>query len=96
LTCFPVFSLRKNFCTASFHHSIDNDAETFPNAKRKLGELLKFVDFMKADLANMQQIKSESVDLIVCHATICAVNDKPLKAVKSLAEFDKALKKGAG
>jgi len=51
---------------------------------------------MKADLANMQQIKSESVDLIVCHATICAVNDKPLKAVKSLAEFDKALKKGAG
>jgi len=49
---------------------------------------------MKADLANMQQIKSESVDLIVCHATICAVNNKPLKAVKSLAEFDKTLKKG--
>jgi ubiquinone/menaquinone biosynthesis C-methylase UbiE len=74
--------------------SIDNDAETFPDAKRKLGELAEFVEFVKADLTGMPQIKSESVDLIVCHATMCAVNDRPLKAVKALAEFYRTLKKG--
>jgi ubiquinone/menaquinone biosynthesis C-methylase UbiE len=74
--------------------SIDNDAETFPDAKQKLGELAEFVKFVKADLTDMPQIKSKSVDLIVCHATICAVNDKPLKAVKALAEFYRTLKKG--
>lgn len=41
----------------------------------------------EADLTDMLQIRSESVDLIVCRATICAVNDRPLKAVKALAEF---------
>jgi ubiquinone/menaquinone biosynthesis C-methylase UbiE len=74
--------------------SIDNDAETFPDAKQKLGELAEFVEFVKADLTDMPQIKSESVDLIVCHATMCAVNDRPLKAVKALAEFYRTLKKG--
>jgi SAM-dependent methyltransferase len=74
--------------------SIDNDAETFPDAKRKLGELAEFVEFVKADLTDMPQIKSESVDLIVCHATMCAVNDRPLKAMKALAEFYRTLKKG--
>jgi ubiquinone/menaquinone biosynthesis C-methylase UbiE len=73
--------------------SIDNDAETFPDAKRKLGELAEFVEFVKADLTDMPQIKSESIDLIVCHATMCAVNDRPLKAVKALAEFYRTLKK---
>ena len=73
--------------------SIDNDPETFPNAKRKLGELVKWVKFVKADLANMPQIESESIDLIVCHATMCAVNDRPLKAVKALSEFYRILKK---
>jgi len=74
--------------------SIDDDAETFPDAKRKLGELAEFVEFVKADLTDMPQIKNKSVDLIVCHATICAVNDRPLKAVKALAEFYRTLKKG--
>jgi len=59
-----------------------------------LGELAEFVEFVKADLTDMPQIRSESVDLIVCHATICAVNDRPLKAVKALAEFYRTLKEG--
>ena len=74
--------------------SVDNDPETFPDAKRKLGELAKLVDFIEADLTCMPQIESESVDLIVCHATMCAVNDRPLKAVKALSEFYRTLKKG--
>jgi len=73
--------------------NIDNDPETFPNAKRKLGELVKWVKFVKANLTNMPQIESESIDLIVCHATMCAVNDRPLKAVKALSEFYRILKK---
>ncbi|MDI6905032.1 MAG: class I SAM-dependent methyltransferase [Candidatus Bathyarchaeia archaeon] len=73
--------------------SIDSDPETFPDAKRKLGELSKLVEFVEADLTCMPQIKSESVDLIVSHATICAVNDRPLKAVKALFEFYRTLKK---
>jgi ubiquinone/menaquinone biosynthesis C-methylase UbiE len=73
--------------------SIDNDPETFPDAKRKLGELAEWVKFVNADLTNMPQIESESVDLIVCHATMCAVNDRPLKAVKALSEFYRILKK---
>lgn len=59
-----------------------------------MGELVGLVEFVEADLTNMPQIKSESVDLIVCHATICAVNDKPLMAVKALCEFYRTLKKG--
>ncbi|MDI6846711.1 MAG: class I SAM-dependent methyltransferase [Candidatus Bathyarchaeia archaeon] len=73
--------------------SIDSDPETFPDAKRKLGELSKLVEFVEADLTCMPQIKSESVDLIVSHATICTVNDRPLKAVKALFEFYRTLKK---
>ena len=74
--------------------SIDIDPETFSDAKRKLGELADMVEFIKADLTCMPQIKNESVDLIVCHATICAVNNRPLKAVKALSEFYRVLKKG--
>jgi len=74
--------------------SIDRDPETFPDAKRKLGELAKLVEFIEADLTRMPQIESESVDLIVCHATICAVNNRPLKALKALSEFYRTLKKG--
>jgi len=74
--------------------SIDIDPETFPDAKRKLGELAEMVEFVEADLTCMPQIKSESIDLIVCHATLCAVNDRPLKAVKALSEFYRVLKKG--
>lgn len=68
--------------------SIDIDSETFPDAKRKLGELADMVEFIEADLTCMPQIKSESVDMIVCHATICAVNNRPLRAVKALSEFE--------
>ncbi len=73
--------------------SIDNDPETFLDAKRKLGKLAELVEFIEADLTWMPQIENESVDLIVCHATICAVNDRPLKAVKALSEFHRTLKK---
>ena len=74
--------------------SIDIDPETFPEVKKKLGELARFVEFVKADLTNMSQIKSESMDLIVCTATLCALNHRPLKALRGLSEFYRTLKKG--
>ena len=74
--------------------SVDSNSETFPDAKRKLGELARLVEFIEADLTCMPQIESDSIDLIVCHATICAVNDRPLKAVKALVEFYRTLKNG--
>jgi SAM-dependent methyltransferase len=58
-----------------------------------LGELAGLVEFVKTDLTNMLQIESESIDLILCHATMCAVNDRPLKAMKALSEFYRTLKK---
>jgi len=74
--------------------SIDNDPETFTEAKRKLGQLAELVEFVEADLTSMPQIENESVDIIICHATICAVNNRPLKALKALSEFYRTLKKG--
>lgn len=74
--------------------SIDSNPETFPEAKRKLGKLAELVEFIEADLTCMPQIESESIDLIVCHATICAVNNRPLRAIKALSEFYRTLKKG--
>lgn len=73
--------------------SIDHDSEIFPGAKKKLGELTKPVDFVTADLTCLP-IKNGSINLIVCHATICAINDRPLKAVKALSEFFRVIKKG--
>ncbi|MFX0203860.1 MAG: class I SAM-dependent methyltransferase [Candidatus Hodarchaeota archaeon] len=73
--------------------SIDHDPETFPDAKKKLGKLTKPVDFVAADLTFIP-IRNRSIDLIVCHATMCAINDRPLKAVKALSEFFRVIKKG--
>lgn len=73
--------------------SLDHDPKTFLAAKKKLGGLAKPVDFVAADLTCIP-IKSESIDLIVCHATMCAINDRPLKAVKALLEFFRVVKHG--
>jgi len=75
--------------------SVDIDPGTFPNVTRKLGELARFVEFVEADLTGMPHVKSESFDLVVCTATLCALNDRPLKALRGLAEFHRVLKRGA-
>jgi ubiquinone/menaquinone biosynthesis C-methylase UbiE len=73
--------------------SVDIDPETFQDVKKKLGELARFVEFVKADLTSMPQIESESFSLVVCTATLCALNDKPLKVLRGLREFHRVLKK---
>jgi len=75
--------------------SVDIDHETFPDVKKKLGELARFVEFVQADLTCMPQIESESFDLVVCTATLCVLNDRPLKVLRGLTEFYRVLKKDA-
>ena len=74
--------------------SVDIDPETFPDVKKELCELARFVEFVEADLTCMPRIESESFDLVVCTATMCALNDRPLKALRGLQEFYRVLKKG--
>jgi len=72
--------------------SIDIDPETFLDVKTKLGELARFVEFVEADLTRMPHVESESFDIVVCAATLCALNDRPLKALRGLTEFHRVLK----
>ena len=74
--------------------SVDIDSEAFTEAKNKLKGYARFVEFAEADLTCMPQFESKSFDLIVCTATLCALNDRPLKALKGLAEFHRVLKEG--
>jgi ubiquinone/menaquinone biosynthesis C-methylase UbiE len=74
--------------------SIDIEPDSFPEVKEKLEDLARYIEFVEADLTNMPQIENESFDLIVCTATMCALNNKPLKALKGLTEFYRVLKKG--
>ena len=74
--------------------SIDTDQTTFADVREKLAENAGLVQFVKADLTSMPEIETGSFNLVVCGATICALNDRPLKALRGLAEFYRVLKKG--
>lgn len=74
--------------------SVDMDPGSFELARKRLGELSAFVEFLKADLSDMPQVQNESFDLVVCSATMCAINDRPLRAARALAEYHRVLKKG--
>lgn len=74
--------------------SVDIDPETFLDVKKRLGELARFVEFIEADLTHMPQFEGETFDLVVCTATLCALNDRPLKALRGLTAFHRVLKKG--
>jgi len=74
--------------------SVDIDPVIFPAVREKLGELARFVEFVEADLTSMPQFKAESFDLVVSTGTLCALNNRPLKALRGLAEFHRVLKKG--
>ncbi|MEM2905683.1 MAG: class I SAM-dependent methyltransferase [Candidatus Bathyarchaeia archaeon] len=74
--------------------SVDIDPETFPAVRERLGELARLVEFVEADLTSMPQFKAESFDLIVSTGTLCALNNRPLRALRGLAEFHRVLKRG--
>ncbi len=74
--------------------SIDTDPSAFAKARRRLGDLEPFVQFVQADLTDMPQIGSESFNIVVCTGALCATNDRPLRALKALGEFHRVLKDG--
>lgn len=74
--------------------SVDLDIESFQLARRRLGDLSRLVEFVRADLSEMPQVQSESFDLVVCTATMCAINDRPLRALRALSEYHRVLRKG--
>jgi SAM-dependent methyltransferase len=74
--------------------SVDKDPEAFRVAETKLGEYAGSVEFVEADLTSMAMIEAECFDLVVCGGAMCALNDRPLKAVQGLSEFYRVLKEG--
>ncbi len=74
--------------------SIDMDPTAFVEARQKLGSLAGLVQFVQANLTKMPQIGSGSFDIVVCTGTLCATNDRPLGAMRALAEFHRVLKEG--
>lgn len=74
--------------------SVDIDPQAFELARKRLEPhgLLELVTFIKADLSNMPQIATESVDLIVSARTISDINSYPCRLTKAIAEFYRVLK----
>lgn len=76
--------------------SVDIDLQSFDLARKLLVEhgLLDLITFVKADLSNMPQIKTESVDLIISTRTISDINSFPCRLTRAITEFHRVLKKG--
>lgn len=74
--------------------SIDIDPAAFAKARQKLGDLAALVQFVQANLTVMPQIGSAAFDIVVCTGTLCATNDRPLGAMRALAEFHRVLRDG--
>jgi SAM-dependent methyltransferase len=86
--------------------SVDVDPEAFEQARKLLQtqerlelaklkrprKLLDLVDFVKADLSNMSEIASESVDIVVSTRTLADINSFPCRVTKVIAEFYRVLK----
>ncbi len=74
--------------------SIDSNPAAFARARERLGDLAHLVQFVQANLTGMPQIGSAAFDIVVCTGTLCATNDRPLGAMRALAEFHRVLRDG--
>jgi SAM-dependent methyltransferase len=86
--------------------SVDADPEAFEEARKLLrtrklldlvrlkrpSRLLDLVDFVEADLSNMPEVASESVDIVVSTRTLADINSFPCRLTKAIAEFYRVLK----
>lgn len=85
--------------------SVDIDSESFERARKllqtqkwlelvrlKRPKLLDSVNFVKADLSNMPEIASGSVDVVVSTRTLADINSSPCRLTKAIAEFHRVLK----
>lgn len=86
--------------------SVDIDPAAFRRARKMLRmhgwmdllklkspkDLLCLVEFVKADLSNMSEIASDSVDIIISTRTLADINSFPCRLTKAIAEFYRVLK----
>lgn len=74
--------------------SVDIRQEALDNVRNELGDKAEIVQFVKADLADMPEIESYSIDIIACTDVLCMVEMCPLRSVRVLSEFRRVLKPG--
>jgi len=80
--------------------SVDIDSESFKMARkrllaeglRSLANLRKLVSFVRADLSNMPEVASNSIDVVVSTRTVADINSRPCRLVRAVAEFYRVLK----
>lgn len=76
--------------------SVDIDPECFKLARKLLKQygLQDLVTFVKADLSNMPEIKTESIDIVVSTRTVSDINRFPCRLLKVISEFYRVLRSG--
>ncbi|MBM3239307.1 class I SAM-dependent methyltransferase [Candidatus Poribacteria bacterium] len=72
--------------------SVDHNQKALDNVRNELGDKAEVVQFVKADLADMPQVQSSSLDIIACTDVLCMVEMRPLRSMKVLSEFKRMLK----
>lgn len=72
--------------------SVDRRQEVLDDVRNELGDKADIVQFVKADLADIPQIESSSIDIIACTDVLCMIEMSPLRSVKVLSEFKRVLK----
>ena len=72
--------------------SVDHNQGALDNVRKELGDKAEVVQFLKADLADMPQVGSSSIDITACTDVLCMVEGSPLRSVKVLSEFKRMLK----
>ena len=74
--------------------SIDYRQEALDEVRNMLGDKAELMQFLKADLTDMPQIESSSIDIIACTDVLCMVEMCPLRSIKVFSEFRRVLKPG--
>jgi len=76
--------------------SVDIDSNCFELARKLLAKhkLEHLVNFVQADLSNMPQIETESIDIIMSTRTISDINRYPCRLIRAVSEFYRVLKSG--
>jgi len=72
--------------------SIDHRQEALDEVRNMLGDKAELIQFLKADLADMPQIESSSIDIIFCTDVLCMIEMCPLHSMKVLSGFKRVMK----
>lgn len=76
--------------------SVDVDFQCFELARKLLAKhrLEHLVNFVQANLLNMPEIKTNSIDIITSTRTISDINKSPCQLIRAISEFYRVLKNG--